>query len=459
MKSVLDTSIALLGFVGLAVLGGACSSAASGTPASAADGGGTSASSGSSGGSSSSGSSGSSGGSSDGGSSDSGSSDGGSSDGGSSSGGPIVSSCAPAKVSYGVETIATVATAASAFTPTFVAVDLNNDGAADLVATDRNSIDVVLNKKDGTFGTPTTVPATPGNNEGISFGDFDGDGNRDIIMGAFGNGSVDDSVDVFLGKGDGSFKIPVNTTILGGALYDIQIADFNGDGKQDIYFAGTNGTNGIALNSGGGSFAGPGTALDVPGAPAFGDFNGDKAADVTYFDGNQNAMCVGMNSGSGNFGAPKCYPATANLAATFVRAADLNGDGKPDVVALNENGDNAGNAINVWINKGDGTFNDRVSYSFPRISSAFAVLDVNNDHKADLVVFETYSGGQVNLFLNNGDGTFPATASTTMALGGPNGSAHTTLASGDFLANGLVGFAALKDISGKLNVIATTCKP
>jgi hypothetical protein len=455
MKSISDTSIALLGFVGLAVLAGACSSAAPSTPAAAADGGSSSGASGTSG---ASGSGGSSGASSSGGSSGA-SSSGGTSSGGSSSGGTVVSSCAPAKVSYGVETIATVSTAADAVTPTFVAVDLNNDGAADLVATDRKSLDIALSKKDGTFGTPTTVPASPGNNEGIAFGDFDGDGNKDIILGSFGNGSVDDSVDVFLGKGDGTFKIPVNTQILGGALYDIQLADFNGDGKPDIYFAGTNGTNGIALNSGGGAFAGPGIALDVRGAPAFGDFNADKAADVTYFDGNQNAMCVGMSSGSGTFGAPKCYPATANLGATFVRTGDLNGDGKPDVAALNENGDNAGNAINVWINKGDGTFNDRVAYSFPKISSAFAVLDVNNDKKADLVVFETYSGGQVNFFLNNGDGTFPATPSTTMALGGPNGSSHTTLASGDFLGNGLVGFAALKDVSGKLNVITTTCKP
>ncbi len=445
MKSYFDARIALLGFVGLAALGAACSSPST-SPANGG-GGGTSSSSGASGGSSS----GASGGSSSGAS-------GGSSSGGSSSGGPT-SSCAPAKVSYGVETVATVATGADAYTSTFVAVDLNNDGAADLVATDRRSIDIALSKKDGTFGAPKMVPATPGNNGAIAFGDFDGDGKKDIVTGSFGNGSVDDSVDVFLGKGDGSFKIPVNTPILGGALYDIHVADFNGDGKDDIYFEGTTGSSGIVLNAGGGTFAGPGVAVDAQGTPAFGDFNGDKAADVTYFDSNQNAMCIKMNSGSGSFGAPKCYPATANLSATFVRTGDLNGDGKPDIAGLNRSGDNGGAGINVWLNKGDGTFDDRVAYSFPRISSAFAVVDANNDHKADLVIFETYSGGQLNLFFNNGDGTFPATASAVMPLGGPTGLASSPFAYADFLGNGLVGFAAFKDSSGTLNVVSTSCKP
>jgi hypothetical protein len=99
--------------------------------------------------------------------------------------------------------------------------------------------------------------------------------------------------------------------------------------------------------------------------------------------------------------------ATGGVAPTNVQTADLNGDGKLDLVIANRTSNN----IAVLFGNGDGTFQAPVSYvlnsgTFP---SAVAVADVNNDGKADIEVANALvgtSGGTVSIFLNQGNGIF-----------------------------------------------------
>ncbi len=374
--------------------------------------------------------------------------------------GPIVSTCAPAKVSLGVETMAKLSTETDPNVETLIGVDLNNDGATDLVTTDRDGLDVALSKKDGTFAAPTAVAETVGNGNGMTSGDFNGDGYQDVLVSSFGSGSVDDSVDLLLGKGDGTFHLPTNTPVGSSNLYSLLTADFNGDGKLDFYYNGQD-ASGIVLNSGSGTFAGPGTTFSITGLESvtFADINGDKAADAVYFDGQQTAMCVALNTGTGSFKAGVCYPATTGNSGSFIQTGDINGDKILDVVLVDENGDDGDNdAVNVWIGKTDGTFNDRVPFEFATISSNALLTDVNNDGRADLEVFETYSGGQMSVFTGNADGSLATTASV-YPFGSLMATAFTPVATGDFAGNGLHGFAALNDFDGNLDVITATCKP
>jgi hypothetical protein len=391
-------------------------------------------------------------------------SDGGTGTGSDSGGGgvtPIVSTCAPAKVSLGVEAVAKISASAEPDVRNVIAVDLNNDGASDLVGPDSNGVDVALSNKDGTFAKPTSATDPVGNGGGITSGDFDGDGYQDVLVSSFGSGSVDDSVDLLLGKGDGTFHLPANTEISSSNIYTLKTADFNGDGKLDFYYNGQD-ASGIVLNSGHGTFAGPGTMLSITGlrSVTFADLNGDAAADIVYFDGNQVAMCVGLNTGTGSFKTAVCYPATANNAGSFIQTGDINGDKILDVVVVDENGDDGnGTAVNVWIGKAGGTFNDRVPFPFAHISSGALLTDVNNDGKADLEVFETYGGNaQMSVFTGNADGTLTMTPDVY-----PFGSSASTdqvpVAVGDFAGNGLHGFAAPNDSDGNIDVLTGTCKP
>lgn len=88
-----------------------------------------------------------------------------------------------------------------------------------------------------------------------------------------------------------------------------------------------------------------------------------------------------------------------------VAAADLNGDGKPDLVSCN-NGDGT---ISVLLGKGDGTFQAAVAYNVGKWPGAVAVGDFNGDGKLDLAITDSGPAGtsnQVSILLGNGDGTF-----------------------------------------------------
>jgi hypothetical protein len=97
-----------------------------------------------------------------------------------------------------------------------------------------------------------------------------------------------------------------------------------------------------------------------------------------------------------------------------VAVADVNGDGKPDIVVANNgtSSDNAGNGtVGVLLSKGDGTFEAASSYATGGYDAAsVAVADLNGDGKPDLIVGnccdDTLINGIVGVLFGIGDGTF-----------------------------------------------------
>jgi hypothetical protein len=118
--------------------------------------------------------------------------------------------------------------------------DFNGDGYLDLVTTESNSstpekyrtntYSILFGNGDGTFQAPQIFPGVyPGFALGVVTADFDGDGKADFAVGNWDNATVT----VFLGKGDGTFRAPVNYTMNNFEL-GLQVGDLNGDGKPDI---------------------------------------------------------------------------------------------------------------------------------------------------------------------------------------------------------------------------------
>jgi len=286
-----------------------------------------------------------------------------------------------------------------------VAVDLNHDGNLDLAVADSlsNYVYILLGNGDGTFQKATRSPTLPRYPTMVNSGDFNGDGIPDLVAASY---SV---ISVLLGNGDGTFQSPVNTPPPF-AVESIGLGDFNHDGKLDLVEAGTFGSGGnlgILLGNGNGTFR-DGASYAVGQSPesiAVADFSGDHKLDLAVANSEGGTISVMLGNGDGTFQTSVDYPIAF---CVWLTAADVNGDGKLDLVAAADYARNLSGAV-VLLNNGDGTFQAPAYYpgSWPDAGDS-AVGDFNGDGKPDLVI-TNFDGNDVLVMLNTGVISFSPT--------------------------------------------------
>jgi hypothetical protein len=118
-----------------------------------------------------------------------------------------------------------------------VAVDVNGDGKLDIVT---NGVSVLLGNGDGTFTQTFAVPVDSRSTGELRVGDFNGDGKLDLATPALSFTTGETTVDVLLGKGDGTFHSPLTFKVSHqiGGYAPMAMADFNGDGGLDFVVGG-----------------------------------------------------------------------------------------------------------------------------------------------------------------------------------------------------------------------------
>src|SRR4029077_1762672 len=98
---------------------------------------------------------------------------------------------------------------------------------------------------------------------------------------------------------------------------------------------------------------------------------------------------------------------------TSVAVGDFNGDGKLDLVVVN----NLSASVSVLLGKGDGTFQAAVNYGVGLGIISVAVGDFNGDGKLDLVVGGVVAtNSNISVLLGNGDGTFQTPANNIIGI-------------------------------------------
>jgi hypothetical protein len=268
--------------------------------------------------------------------------------------------------------------------------DFNGDGNLDLVSTQptpgNGNVSVWLGKGDGTFQTPTPFSAgtTP---DTVVVADVNGDKKLDLVVGNHGSGNIS----VLLGNGDGTFQAASNySTPATGTPDSLVVTDFNGDGKPDIAVAmsGINASSvALLLGDGDGTFQ---TAIPIPSgfhSPgtlriAAGDFNSDGKFDLAVTDGATLSVLAG--NGTGAIPTPDVYSLIGPGAAIngSIAVADFNGDNIPDIAVTTRDG--------IFVLSGVGTnpFQSVINY-YPSLGGAIAIGDFNGDNRPDIVTADS----------------------------------------------------------------------
>ena len=330
--------------------------------------------------------------------------------------------------------------------------DINSDHYADLVvascqpltntcgnggAAAEGVIAIFFGNGSGKFGVPTRYDSGASNANSVKVADVNQDGKADLLVAACGrSGSTvcgepaGGVVTVLLGNGDGTFQTPLVFGSGGISASSIAVGDVNGDGNLDMAVANSfdtysnakSGLVGILLGNGDGSFSQVvGYSSGQVGATsvAIADLNNDHKLDVVVGNGDcpntADAMCVGILTGNGDGSfKPVVTFHSGGGEVTSVAVADVNVDGKPDVLVSNWCVFCA-NTVGVLLGNGDGTFQSPVTYASGGSGAwSVAAQDLNGDNKPDVVVANQCTGatkcsspkGLIGLLLNNGDGTF-----------------------------------------------------
>jgi len=311
--------------------------------------------------------------------------------------------------------------------------DLNGDGKADVVVANQcggNTCNQGGGHGEGTFGVllgsshgrfrPKRVYDSGGCNAwSVAVGDFNRDGKPDVavlnhLSGAGCTGSS--VVGIFLGNGDGTFQTLPGVPCVGNSSYVVTIADVNGDGNPDLIVGTSFGGVGILLGNGDGTFQPwttyKGIGLSFAMSIVVADLNHDGKVDLVISNnGSAPNLSVLFGNGDGTFRTATGYD-SGGYGSYAVALGDVNGDGKPDLVAGNfcANPQCTGDSVvGVLVGNGDGTFQAPVVFDAGgTLTTSLALADVNADGKLDILV-PSYSGataGTTALFLGNGDGSF-----------------------------------------------------
>ncbi len=259
--------------------------------------------------------------------------------------------------------------------------DLNGDGKPDLAiahAVGGGMVSLLFNNGDGTFGAPVNLPAG-GEPQSVRTGDVNGDGRIDLVLVDLPTGAaIAGNVTVLLARGNGLFEAARSQSLMGRPV-SVSVGEWSGDGRLDVAVvvqSDTSTTLRLLYGRGDGSFDEArrydlpfGGAVVLPGV----DLNHDGRADLVI--GHTTGFTVFLHDGLGGFIRGDSY----YLEPSFGMAmADFDLDGNPDVATVHR----------LFLGDGKGGFTLTGAVAYPYAGGSVGSGDLNGDGSPDLLVLD-----------------------------------------------------------------------
>lgn len=277
-----------------------------------------------------------------------------------------------------------------------VIADFNKDGKLDLAFANHTKKYLTVLTGDGTGrfkaspGSPFQVDVSP-HTHGIATGDFNKDGNPDLVTDSWGN----DRIEILFGNYRHRFNEPGIFIKVGKHPYQrIRTADLNGDGNMDIVTTNLDGNDAtILLGNGKGSFhqpaGSPFACGDSPFGVAIGDINGDGKPDlaiansptITSSNTGKDGLTILTGDGTGKFVIMPGSPFKTGKSPSRVAIGDINGDGINDIAVTNYNG----NSITIFLMNRN-TVASSYTISVGQKPDGIAIADVDGDGKNEILI-------------------------------------------------------------------------
>jgi hypothetical protein len=273
--------------------------------------------------------------------------------------------------------------------------DLDGDGAMDIVATGAETT-VFFNNGSRALTTPGVSLGPDSGGSQLAIVDWNGDGSQDIAVGGLGGRFFD----VFVNDGSGGFASSGSRQ--GGLVQqvsDMLAADFDSDGAPELLATGSGGTSLLSPSPEGG-FDITRLASDAGRDLAVADFDQDGDQDFVVVLAADRMVEIHYNSGDGSFASVDSLD-LGSVANVSVR--DLNGDGAADLLVAVDGSDMTAPQNRVLYQQGSGEFSPGPSFGASPVT-ALVSGDIDANGWPDIVaineagVHQLYLGSQGNGF-------------------------------------------------------------